>query len=143
MSELYPKKSWVRKYGKWMLLPMVVIIVLIAIISIRLGDPIADFSKAMLDPTLSKNALKIVQKDEAVLSWMGDIAPINVLSILEGEPRYSDDNQSVDLTVGITGSKKRGKMDIKAIRKGDQWEYKEIKIRTKKPKKTIQVLLDK
>jgi len=62
-------------------------------------------------------------------------------------PKYSNDYNRLEISVNVTGSKMdkriRSKMDILAERNGEDWIYKTINIRIKKPeelKQTIEIL---
>ncbi|HKO78073.1 MAG TPA: cytochrome c oxidase assembly factor Coa1 family protein, partial [Flavobacterium sp.] len=55
---------------------------------------------------------------------------------------YSNNNNSVELSIRIKGNKGKGKMDISAEKSGTKWGYKKINIRIKEPKQEIQILED-
>jgi hypothetical protein len=74
------------------------------------------------------------------MAVLGDLEPIDKLAILEGNAKYSNHNNSVELTVRVKGPKGKGKMDISADKNGTEWEYKKINIRIKQTEEVIQVL---
>ena len=60
---------------------------------------------------------------------------------------YSNDYNTLDITVDVTGSKTEkkiwSKMDISTDRNGDEWIYQTINIRIKEPedlKQTIEII---
>lgn len=114
------------------------IFIFIQLFTIR--KPIMDFSKAIMDPAIYDNALEIAKREPKVVELLGDIKPIDVFRVLEGDVLYTDNNTTIKITVGLQGSKKRGKLDIKAKKVNKKWEYKFIRVRTKKPKKAVVVL---
>ncbi len=109
---------------------------------IVLGKPIGDFTRAIIDPAVYDNAFDLVQDDERVIALLGEVQPISFFEVLEGEVRYNEEDKAI-ITVGIKGSKQKGKMDIVANRDNSIWEYQTIRIRTKKPRKIIEVLGNK
>jgi hypothetical protein len=103
---------------------------------------ITDIVKAYSDNSLYEKALEKAKTNKRVLEVIGKIKPIDQLSILEGNAIYSNNNNSVALSIRIKGNKGKGKMDILAERKGSIWNYKKINIRIKEPKEEIQIIKD-
>ncbi|WP_299435265.1 cytochrome c oxidase assembly factor Coa1 family protein [uncultured Aquimarina sp.] len=142
MTEYIYKKSWWRKNRNWILGICMMVSGFVITVLIILGKPIGDFTKTMVDSSVYDNAFDLVEDDERVLALLGEVQPIGFFELLEGEVRYTVNDKAI-ITVGIKGSKQKGKMDIIANKKDATWKYETIRIRTKKPKKTIEVLDDK
>ncbi|MFH6948216.1 cytochrome c oxidase assembly factor Coa1 family protein [Flavobacterium sp. FlaQc-51] len=87
-----------------------------------------------------KKAVEKAKTNQRVLKVIGEIEPIDKLAILEGSAIYSNNNNSVNLSIRVNGNKGKGKMDVLAERKGTAWNYKKINIRIKEPKEEIQIL---
>ena len=146
-NEIIKHKSWLSRYWKWLTLLIglgITIIVLIS--SSELGNNISDIARAYTDSSICNKALEKVKKNSKIIELLGDLDPIGNLAILEGSVRYSNDYNSLDLTVNINGSKSenriRTKMDVSVERDGDIWIYKKINVRIKKPadlKQTIEI----
>jgi hypothetical protein len=103
-------------------------------------------AKVYSESSVCDNALEIAKKDNKVIHILGELEPLNNLSILEGSHNYSNDYNILEITVDVIGSKTqkniRSKMDIVAERNGDGWIYKTINIRIKEPtelKQTIEI----
>lgn len=96
--------------------------------------------KAYTDTQLYEKAINVAQQNEEVRAVLGELKPLDELAILEGSVIYSENYNSVELHCRINGSKGKGKLDVYADRKGNNWDYMKIRIRIKQPKQTIQVL---
>ncbi|WP_298547312.1 cytochrome c oxidase assembly factor Coa1 family protein [uncultured Aquimarina sp.] len=142
MTDYIHKKSWWSKNRSWVLVVLALVFGFILTILTFLGKPIGDFTRAIIDPAVYDNAFDLVQDDERVIALLGEVQPISFFEVLEGEVRYNEADKAI-ITVGIKGSKQKGKMDIVANRDNSIWEYQIIRIRTKKPRKIIEVLGNK
>jgi len=149
-NDLIEQQSWFRKYWKWLTLFLIGtgigIFILISISSSQLGSNISDVARAYTDASVCNNALDKVKENKTVLKLLGDLEPIGNLAILEGSVHYSNDYNSLGVTVDINGSKSkdriRTKMDVLAEKNGDNWILKKINVRIKKPanlKQTIEI----
>lgn len=139
MTDYIEKKSWWRKNRSWILGFFALISGFVLTILVLLGKPIGDFTKAMVDPSVYTTAFEMVEDDQRVIALLGEVKPISVFELLEGEVRYEEKSKAI-MTVGIKGAKQKGKMDIVASKRNNAWHYEMIRIRTKKPKKIIEVL---
>jgi hypothetical protein len=74
------------------------------------------------------------------LQTIGIIQPIDKLAILEGNAVYTNNNNSVRLSVRIKGDKGNGKLDIAADKVGKEWKYKKITVRNKNTKEEIVIV---
>lgn len=139
MKEYTEGKTWWRRNRNWIFGVGILIVGCVTMVLMVLGKPIGDFAKAMLDPSIYNNAYHLVQEDERVIALLGEVKPIGFFEVLEGEVLYPEINKAM-ITVGIKGSKQKGKMDIVAHKNNNIWEYQVIRVRTKKPKKMIKIL---
>lgn len=138
MDELIKEKHWGRRNWKWLVPITALLIGIITLLSLTSG--LTSFAQAYTEPALYENALEKARQNEKVIEVLGLLQPVDKLTILEGNVVYTNDNKAVDLTFRITGSKGKGKMDISAVRKNNNWEYQLIKIRTKTPEDEIIIL---
>jgi hypothetical protein len=143
-NELIVDKSWWRKNWKWLLptLTLIFLVSLGALLSLNIHQNVTDITQAYSDNSLYEKAIEKAKSNQRVLEVIGEIEPIDKFAILEGNARYSNQNNSVELSVRVNGSKGKGKMDVSANKKGTEWEYKKISIRIKEPKEEIQILKD-
>ncbi|OOV18600.1 cytochrome c oxidase assembly factor Coa1 family protein [Flavobacterium sp. LM4] len=141
-NELIVKKSWWGKNWKWFLPTLTLIFLLLfwLILSLSIDGNVTDIAQAYSDNSLYEKAIEKVKTNQRVLEVIGEIEPIDKLAILEGNAIYSNNNNSVELSVRVKGSKGKGKMDISADKNGTEWKYKKISIRIKEPKEEIQIL---
>ena len=144
-NELIIEKSWLKRNWKWFLLTSIIIFLLVLglLLSSSVDGNITDISQAYSDKSLYQKAIEKAKTNNRVLEVIGEIEPIDKLAILEGNAIYSNNNNSVELSVRVKGNKGRGKMDISAKKNGNEWEYKKINIRIKEPIEEIQILKDK
>ena len=141
MNELVRHKSWWKRNWKWLtILAGLFSIIFYMISTSEVGEVISESFKAYSDPDLTENATILAQSNNEVKELLGTLKPIDKFAILEGRVEYFKDNSSVDISVRVKGDKGRGRMRIYANRIRDEWEYKEIYIGIKKPKKTIMIL---
>ena len=62
------------------------------------------------------------------------------MAIFEGSTMYSNDNNSVDISVRVKGDKGTGRIRIIADRIDDSWGYEKISIEIKKMNKAIEII---
>ena len=141
-NELIENKSWRMKNWKWFLPTsfFLLILTIVSIISVSIDGNIADFAQAYSDNSIYEQALEKVKLNQKVKETVGEIEPIDKLAIIEGNTKYSNNNNSVETTIRIKGNKNNGKMDISAEKNGANWKYKKITIRIKEPKEEIDIL---
>jgi len=124
------KENWLNKNYRWfvpVLTGLVLIVYLIS--SSNLGKTSQDLAQAYAEQDLYQNAISLSNKNTRVLELIGEIEPIDKLTILNGEVRYFNDNQNVTSTIKVQGSKGKAKLDLSAQRNGDKWVFNELKIR--------------
>ena len=148
MNDLVEHKNWFKRNWNWFI-PLIFVLVLVlgVLFSSKLGGVVMGIAKVYSEASVCDNALEIAKKDERVIRILGELQPLGKLAILEGAHKYSNEYNTLDITVNVVGSKKeekvRSKMDISADRNGDEWNYKTINIRIKKPehlKQTIEII---
>ena len=105
------------------------------------GNATFRYGAVYLQPDLIENARVIAAKNKKVQEKFGELQSHSFLQLLEGEVIYADNNESITLTVGLIGSKNRGKLDIEAHKVNKKWKYDSIAVRIKKPKKVRIVVL--
>lgn len=143
-KEQMKQQGWLKKNWKW-LVPVSGLAILFSFLFFSSGmDKIsADLVQAYADTELYENALNKARSNQKVTNLLGDIESIDNLAILEGEVRYTNDNQTVHSTIRIMGKKAKARMDIIADRINNEWMYKKIDIRIKNPpeqKQTIEII---
>lgn len=142
-NELIKHKSWWKRNWKWFV-PLFGIILIFTTIFFTsgMGGITTDLAKAYADTKLYENALEKVNTNQKVNTLLGEIEPLGKMAILEGQTEYSDDNQTVNSTVRIVGTKGKARMDITAERINGDWNYSKINVRIKNPpenKQTIEI----
>lgn len=142
-NELIIEKSWWNRNWRCFLPTLILFLLLFGfVLSSAIDRNITDIAQAYSDNSLYEKAIEKAKKNKRVLEVIGEIEPIDKLAIIEGNVIYSNDNNSVALSIRIKGTKGKGKMDISAKKKGIKWEYKTINIRIKNPKEEIQIIKD-
>jgi hypothetical protein len=141
-NELIAKKNWWSSNWKWSLPTLLFLLLFGFLLSSTIDGNITDIALAYSDNSLYEKAIEKAKTNERVLEVLGEIEPIDKLAIIEGNAVYSNNNNSVALSIRIKGNKGKGKIDISAEKKGSVWEYKKINIRIKNPKEQIQILKD-
>ncbi|MDN3672458.1 cytochrome c oxidase assembly factor Coa1 family protein [Flavobacterium branchiarum] len=141
-NKLITKNSWWKRNWKWFL-PSSIVFFFVGIglaLSLLINGNIDDYAQAYSDTSLYEKAIEKAKINDRVKDVLGDLEPIDNLAILEGDAKYSNNGNCVDLTIRVKGNKGKGKMDISAIKNGTEWEYKKINIRTKLSKETIEII---
>ncbi|MDQ6528913.1 cytochrome c oxidase assembly factor Coa1 family protein [Flavobacterium sp. LHD-85] len=140
-EELIIEKNWISKNWIWLLLGVLsVAFILIATLNSNSKNGLSDTITAFKENSLFEKAIDHANKNPEVIQTIGKIAPVDKLAILEGSSTYSNNNNSVDLSIRINGDIKNGKLEIHADRNGSDWNYKKILIRIKNPNREIIVL---
>ena len=139
-NRLIIERSWWHRNWK-LFLPITIILFLVSMVMIFSleGNP-TDILQAYNEDVLYKNAIDKANSNERVKEVIGKIDDLDKLAILEGSSKYSNNNNSIEITFRVTGDKGKGKMDISADKNGTDWEYKKINIRIKNPKEEIKIL---
>ena len=133
-NDVTENKSWWKKNWKWLIPTTGVFIITIGtIFSSGFDEILGDYSKAYLDSKLYDDALKIVRKNNRVKETLGHIESINTLTIINGYVEYSDNNNSVNTTIKISGEHGKAMLDISADLINEIWSFKALKIRIKSP----------
>lgn len=138
-NDLVQKESWIRKNRKWFLAACSLILVLF-LLAVNSGKGVSDMAQAYTENSLYEKAIHQANLNTRILEVIGEIKPVDKLAIIEGNASYADNNNSVALSFRIEGSKGKGKLNISAIKKGTEWEYKKITVRIKNSKEEITVL---
>lgn len=86
------------------------------------------------DIELADSAISIANKNERVKEMLGNIRPMDKLTLLEGHVSYSKDLDSIYMALTIKGKKGKGKLDIYAFKNNTKWEYERLSVRLKEPK---------
>ena len=142
-NELIVKKSWWKRNWKWFLPTTLLMFGIGLVLTSSIDGNVTDFAQAYSDNSLYEKAIEKAKANERVLEVLGDLESIDKLAIIEGNAKYSNNNNSIELSVRVKGNKGKGKMDISAVKKGTEWVYKKINIRIKQPKEEIQILNDR
>lgn len=139
-NELIVEKSWWRKNRKWFLPTILFLVGIVVFTFSGIDGDVADIAKAYSENALYEQAVEKSKTNKRVQELLGNLKPIDKLAIIEGNAKYSNNNNAIELTVRIKGSKGNGKMDISADKKGKEWAYRKISIRIKNPEEEIQII---
>lgn len=134
------KKGWKRYWKAALVLCALVIIAVTLFFTSGMDGVVSNYAQAYADTSLYEKALEQVREHPQATTLLGDIEPLEQLSIVEGSVQYSNDNQTVHTTVRIKGTKGTAKMDIAAHRVDAVWEYETIQLRVKDPQETTQTI---
>ncbi|KQC31074.1 cytochrome c oxidase assembly factor Coa1 family protein [Flagellimonas eckloniae] len=107
MNTLIEHKSWFKRNWKWFLPSIIVLFLVLGLLfSTKLGGNIMGMAKVYSESSVCENALEIAKKDKKVIQLLGELQPLDKLAILEGAHNYSNDYNTLDITVRVTGSEK-------------------------------------
>lgn len=140
-NDLIAEKSWFKKNWIWISLAVfLTVFIFVVLFNSNSKNGLSDTVTALKEEALYEKAVDLANNDATVLKTIGKIAPIDKLAILEGNATYAQNNTFVTLSVRVKGAKKQAKAEVQATKKGVEWQYKKITIRTKNPKEEIIVL---
>ncbi|MFB9077678.1 cytochrome c oxidase assembly factor Coa1 family protein [Flavobacterium procerum] len=140
-NDLILKKSWLKKNWIWVVFSLFSTMLLFCILlNSNSKNGVTDTFTALNENSLYEKAIESANINSAVLKTFGKIDPIDKLAILEGNTSYSNNNNSVVLSVRIKGLKNQGKLEVHANKTDSEWIYKKIYVHTKNPKGKIIVL---
>lgn len=142
-EEIIKNKNWWQKNWIWFL-SVAILFTLIFCLSLNSNSKqgLISTAKAYTETELYENAIQKANSNQDIIHFFGTIEPLDQLAILEGNTNYSNNYNSVELSVRINGEKRKGKLNISAIKNGKDWEYKKISVRTKNPEKEILIFND-
>jgi hypothetical protein len=144
MNEYSSRRTWWQQNMKWFVPLAGVFILIIGFFTFTMfGDHFNNFAQAYAEDDLVENAVQIAGEDRRVQEVVGEIQPVDKMAVLNGEVRYSEDNNAVEMTIKIKGAKTSVMMDVAAERAAEGWDYHKIDVRIKNPpekKQTINVL---
>jgi hypothetical protein len=131
---LIEKKIWLKQNWKWSV-PATILLVFIfgLFLTSNSSEGITDIVQAYNDNSLYEMAIEKANSDKRIIQTIGIIQPIDKLAILEGNTVYSNNNNSVLLSVRIKGTKGNGKLDISADKIRTVWKYKKNYCTKQKP----------
>lgn len=136
---LHTPKSWWRRNAKW-LFPLILVIITGLYLIASGVVPFGDHARAYTDMPVFENAVQLAKQNNRVTEAIGDIEPIDKLTIAEGEVDYTLDYLSMTATITLKGRKGKCKMDISAHNANGQWQYDAIQVRTTNPVQEIVVV---
>lgn len=140
-NELIEQKRWWKRNWKWFVpLSGISLIIISVFISSRMGGIGADLAQAYSDTELYENALEKAKSEQKVIELLGEIEPIDKLAILEGEVHFTNNNQTVNSSIRLKGTKGKARMDITADKINNEWNYIVINIRIKNPPEKKQMI---
>lgn len=140
-NETIQEKSWLKRNWKWALpLCMLIFSGIGFLVSVVSTNDASNFTTAFADEALYAKAVERSNENEQVIDVLGKLEPIDNMAILESNIDYSNNKQLVNLSVRVKGVSGKGKMDVQAVKKDNEWQYSLIKIRIKEPKQEIIVL---
>jgi len=140
-NELIEKKIWLKRNWKWSVPATILLVFILGLfLTSNSSEGITDIVQAYNDNSLYEMAIEKANSDKRIIQTIGIIQPIDKLAILEGNTVYSNNNNSVLLSVRIKGTKGNGKLDISADKIRTVWKYKKIIVRNKSPKEEIIVV---
>ena len=137
MNEFAHQKNWFQRHWKW-LVPAILLLSAVPVLQSTLGGALMDYGTLYMNPELYENALTKVREHKKATDILGE--PIETLFLVEGEVRYFNDGNLVNMTIPIKGSITKGRMDVQANKLNDEWVYSLIRVRTKKPKNSIYII---
>ncbi len=142
ISETIGKKTWWIRNWKW-IIPISFLTICITFFFLMTGNATVRYGSVYLQPKLVNEAYQMASENETVTQKLGELSPYNFLRLIEGDVMYSNNNNTVDVTINLLGTKNKGKLDIVAHRNGEHWEYQKIVVRIKKPEKETIPILEK
>ncbi len=129
---------------KWIIPVIIVLTIGVYLFSSSgMGKIAGDLTQAYADEDLYTKAIEKANANREVIEMIGEIEPIDKMTILNGEVIFSEDDQIVSSTIQVKGTKTRAKMDFTANRVNENWQYEKINIRikeTEKNKRTIEIV---
>jgi len=130
---------WLLRNWKW-LIPLLFLIFFASTFLSSIRNEISSFIGVYTDPAIYENALIKANENVEVMEKLGKLEPIGFISKIEGVYKYSNNNNSILVSVSVKGVKENGRLDISADRVEKKWVYSKIGIRIKKTNEKIKIL---
>ena len=138
INEIIPENWWQRNW-KW-LLPTSILFGIVALVFAFADGNVTDLAQAYTDENVVQNAIQKANENPRINEVLGTLEVADKLAILEGNAVYSNNGKTVNMTIRVSGTKGKGKIDILAKKSSDQWHYETIQVRPKNSEEKIQVL---
>lgn len=135
------QRNWFQQHWKWLVPTVFAVLMLFVFFSSGMNKVTSDLTLAYSDTELFNNALEKVKTNEAAVSIIGELEPIDKLAVLEGQVNYSENNTVVKSSIRIAGSKGKARLDILANKVNMEWVYKSIVVRIKQSKQLQQTIV--
>lgn len=140
-NELVERESWLKRNWKWSVPATILFIFIFGLfLNSNSSQDISDIVQTYNDNSLYEKAIEKANSNKRITQTIGIIQPIDKLAIVEGNAVYSNNNNSVSLSIRIKGTKGNGKLDITADKIGTVWKYKKIIVQNKNTKEEIIVV---
>ncbi len=133
------KNNWLIRKWKWFI-ALLFLIFFIGLFISSIKNELSGFMGVYTDSAVYEGALEKANQNEEVMQKLGKIQSVGFIEVMEGTYKYSNNNNSIILSISVKGSKKNGRLDVSADRKENGWVYTKIGIRLKKPKELIKIL---
>lgn len=141
MNETIPYKNWLQRNRIWLFSSLALLLLLFICLPKGLTKGATHLLIGYSDVKLVDSVIVIANKNERVIEMLGNIKPMDKLTMLEGFVSYSEDLDSVFMALTVKGIKENGKLDIYAFKNNQVWEYERLTIRLKEPKFKKRVFL--
>lgn len=137
-NELTTGKNFSQRNRKWIVVVSILVIIAIGVTVVVMSSGMGNFARAYSDMPLYEEAVNKANANKDVTAAVGNIKPIDRMTIAEGNVQYNAD--FIASTITVKGTKGKAKMDIAAHKENGIWKYDSIKIRVKEPAQEILVM---
>ena len=112
-NDLINEQSWWKKNWKWFLPTFMIMLLLVfgLLLSSSVDGNVTDIAQAYSDNSLYEKAIEKAKTNKRVIEVIGELEPIDKLAILEGNAIYSNNQNSVELSIRVKGNKGKGKRE--------------------------------
>ena len=98
-----------RNYGWFIAAGLLIIFAVYLFSSSGMGKMTTDFAQAYADENLYEDAIEMANSNDSVAEMLGEIKPIDKMTLLNGDVQFSEDNQTVSSTIKVEGAKGKAK----------------------------------
>lgn len=123
------EKPWWKRNLIWLFVIVIIISIVTTCSSLFSKGNIEFYLLANADPSFYKVALDSANNNQAVINKFGHLKPISSQEIYEGKAFYSNNKNSLNIILPVTGVKKNAVMNLWLERHSEGWKYDSIVIK--------------
>jgi hypothetical protein len=136
-NEILIQKPWWKRNIIWLFVIVIIISVITTCSSLFLNGNLEFYALANADPSFYEVALDSANNNKEVVEKFGHLKPISNQEIYDGKAFYSNNKNSLNIILPVTGIKTNAVMDLWLKRNSEGWKYESVVIKNSSTRVTV------